>query len=232
MKKFFVMISLTFAINIMCFSQGTININLSTFEKYIENKNGSVQQISTSKSQKIEGTSKLFEDWQKGTVKMTNGDLITVDSLNFDIYSNNILFSYNGKEYYVSDNNKIEFFQFNNQKFINLRNPSYPNSFFQILSDGETIKLLKLYKCSIVEGTPGNGIIDATNDKFTIMSDYYIYTAEQGIMKFSPSKKRVLDIMSDYRKEVESFIKKNRIKFRREDDLVKLFNYLSSLNTL
>ena len=177
----------------------------------------------------IEGIPYLNENWTSGLVKMIGNDEIDVDSLNFDIYSNKLLFQSNGLTYSVSDNNNVEHFVIGNSKFVNLKNPDFKGLFFELLSNGSKIKLLKLYKCDIVKGKPSDGIIPAVNDKFRISKELYVLNIDNGIKKLSGSKSDILNLMNDKKSEIEKFVKGNKINIKKEKDLIELFNHYNSL---
>lgn len=177
----------------------------------------------------IDGSSHLNENWVRGVVKMIGKDELGVDSLNFDVYSNNLLFQNKGITYYVSDNNNIEYFMIGNSKFLNIRISEFKNSFFELLSDGSKIKLLKSYKCVIVKGKPSDGIIPAVNDKYKLTKEYFIFNKDSVIKEYSNSKNNLIKLLNDKKNEIEGFIKLNKINIKNEKGLIEVFNYYNSL---
>lgn len=177
----------------------------------------------------IEGSPNLNENWKSGLVKMIGSDEINIDSLNLDIYSNKLMFQSNGLTYSVSDNNNVEHFVIGNSIFVNLKNPDFKGLFFELLSNGSKIKLLKLYKCDIVKGNPSNGIIPAVNDKFRMSKELYVLHIDKGIRKLSGSKNDILNHMNDKKSEIEKFVKENKINIKKEKDLIELFNHYNTL---
>jgi len=47
--------------------------------------------------------------------------------------------------------------------------------------------------------------------------------------RFKPSKKDLLETFSDKSSEIDAFLKKEKLDFKSNDDLAKVFQYYSSL---
>lgn len=178
----------------------------------------------------IDGSSYLYDNWHSGSVKMIGVDELKVDSLNFDTYSNSLLFYTKGTTYCVSDKHKLEYFFIGDSKFLNLRSASYPESFFEILSDGNVIKLTQLHKCVIVEGKPTDGIDPGRNDRYKIISEYYIINKFGAVELFMNTKKDLLELMADKKIEMEKYIKDNKLNIKRKIDLVNIFSHYNTLS--
>ncbi|MGD9976748.1 MAG: hypothetical protein AB7S54_02320 [Bacteroidales bacterium] len=177
----------------------------------------------------IDGSTYLFHDWNSGKVKLLGKDEIFVDSLGFDVRLNNLMFSQKGVMYSVLNQSNVEYFIVNDRKFVNFRSKDFPASFYEILVDGENIKLLKFYKCIIVEGTNNNGIDPGRNDKYKIISDYYTVKDKTNPILLKNRKKIVINLMKDRKSEIETFIDTNKINIKDQNDLIRVFNYYNSL---
>ena len=60
-------------------------------------------------------------------------------------------------------------------------------------------------------------------------AEYYIDTGT-GLPKNFRSSRELSDILGRSSQEINSFVKKEKINFKKEKDLVKLFLYIDSLN--
>jgi len=58
--------------------------------------------------------------------------------------------------------------------------------------------------------------------------EYYIRTKD-GTTSFCNSKKDLLSTMSSAVSEIEDYLKKEKIRLNREDDLIKVVSYYDSL---
>lgn len=176
----------------------------------------------------IEGSSYLFQTWDKGLVKIKGADVLTIDSLNFDTYANSLIFLYKGQIYNVLNNGKIEYFILNGDKFLNLKTDK-GESFFEILTTGDRINLLKLYKCEVIVGKSSNGILPEIKDKFSIITEYYTIKKNDNIQRYKNSKKSLYNLLFDKNGEIRKYIKENNLKIKRQNDLIKIFDYYNML---
>ncbi len=192
-----------------------------------------VQMESKPADKQIDGNPYFNEDWKKGTVKFLNGDEFKVESFKYDVNLERLLFLKEDVVYYIPNKEDIEKFTIGTSNFIYSK---YDNinkqTFFEVLSESNEIKLLKRYKCVYVEGKKGDGIAPGTNDKYCINKSYYIKIANDPAIKYKLKKNEVLQLMSDKKELVEKYIKENKLKFKNENDLIKLFEFYFTLNNL
>lgn len=102
------------------------------------------------------------------------------------------------------------------------------NSYYQVLDSGKTM-LLK-HTLILESRNPINGFnSNATTTVLDQVNTYYVYSKEKGMSKISKSNDDVLKTLTDKRKEVDSYMASNSLKVKKEDDLVKVFQYYNSL---
>lgn len=104
-------------------------------------------------------------------------------------------------------------------------NGNAAKTFYQVLSDGETPLLKRSFK-KILENKPyGSATVVKT---FEEIHNYYL--VQQGKpLKIKKDKKAILELLSDYKSELEAFIKSNNLSFKSETDLIMLMTYYNSL---
>ncbi|MGE0078761.1 MAG: hypothetical protein AB7S48_12950 [Bacteroidales bacterium] len=220
MRNYLIIISLSLLVANFSFAQHFVDLN-KLGEGYFR--------IKSSSNKTIDGTSNLFEKWMNGSVKMIGVDEMNVDSLNFDTYSNNLLFQQKNVTYCVSDKHKLEYFTIGNSKFINLRSVNYPDTFFEVLSDGKVLKLVRLYKCIIVKGKESDGIDPGRNDKYKIVSDLFVIKEYGEVEPFKASRNDMFVLMQDKKADVEKYIKSNKLNLKRIENMANVFDYYNSL---
>ena len=98
-------------------------------------------------------------------------------------------------------------------------------TFYQVLSDGETALLKRLAK-RVAEVKPYGS---ATTIK-TIEEVQSYYIIKNGLpVKVKKDKKTMLAMLGDYNSELLAFIKENKLTLKAETDLVSVMNYYNSL---
>lgn len=64
---------------------------------------------------------------------------------------------------------------------------------------------------------------------FNQSNHYYIYNAATGITKVGKENDEVVNLLGNHKAELNTYIAKNNIKVRKEEDLVKLVKYYNTL---
>ena len=76
---------------------------------------------------------------------------------------------------------------------------------------------------------PKNGYVEAKPDRFTRLRDSFYYEKDGNIYLIKDSKSALRKIFSENIKEIEAYLKANKIKPSSEKDLIELFYYANSL---
>jgi hypothetical protein len=98
-------------------------------------------------------------------------------------------------------------------------------SYYGLLADGKIKLLVKNYK-TIFEIKPYNSA--TIENKFENNESYYLLK-DGAISRFKPNKKDLLILFKDKSSEIDAFLKKEKIDFKNNADLVKVFDYYGSL---
>jgi hypothetical protein len=151
--KFILILSVTFSIALAGFSQSLNNVAGSAF---VEGYDIKVRPFTGKANENIEGTPKLNENWATGEVRLSNNFLLKNVQLQFDLYENEVYFMKDNIVYTFADPVKEFTFSYgdgSDEKRVLFRK-GYPdfqnhndNTFYQVLSDGDKVQLLKfIYK--------------------------------------------------------------------------------------
>jgi hypothetical protein len=101
-------------------------------------------------------------------------------------------------------------------------------SFFKVLTKGEPMLLLKM-NIILKEAEKPGAYKEAVPASFQRMQDDFYLAAVQGEAEKFSGKKDLVELLKSYPGETEQFIKQNKTKFNRKDDLIKLMEYYYSL---
>lgn len=146
----------------------------------------------------------------------------------YDLYKERLMFLEKETPLYFSNPEDIDRFIVGPSEFINLKDGNN-NDFYEILVEGGDLILLKKYKCDIIEGKESTGITQATKDKFKITNNYYFKKGEAELAKVKVKEKDILNLLSDKKQEVKKYIMDNNLKLKKENDLVEIFKFYSTL---
>lgn len=101
--------------------------------------------------------------------------------------------------------------------------------FFLTLCDGH-IALIK--QVELRERRKVNNLMGDINKKpkFDKIDRYYYAIHEGLVQSFKPSKKTVLELFHENESELKAYIKSNKLRLKKEKDLIKAFAFANSLN--
>jgi len=182
------------------------------------------------KYENVTGTPYFLDFWSKGKVTTKSGKNYVDMPLKYDIMNDKLIFQGEGGNmmYFtepVSTFEILDIGQSTSYKFINglpITDGLNPSSFFQIIASGKLSLFKRVYK-KITESTSyGSATI---NKSFNIYNSYYILQKEN-LIKISLNKKSLIGLIPDKEKEITEYLKKEKIDFKQDSDLNKLFNYL------
>ena len=179
----------------------------------------------------------LFPEFTKGSVKLKNGS-VREAMMNYNLVSEKMVFEQNGKFLDMINTETIDTVYLQNKKFI----PS-DQIFVEVVLSGK-IPFFIQYKADIqLPGKPagygGTSQTSATEsittlhtqggtynlklpDDYTVKPYSVYWVLVNGKMGKFLNERQFLKIFSDKQAEIKQFIKVNKIKFEKRDDLIRL----------
>jgi hypothetical protein len=180
----------------------------------------------------IKGTPFLFDDWVSGMVTLGNGETFKNVPLKYNVFDEKLYFKNPKNDELLEFVQPVKSFKFNESIGAGVFSKGFPvidkfnsETFYNVLFDGKVKLLNKKYK-TVLEVRPYNS---ATTEKSFVDRNEYFMVKGTEIKRIKNSKKDFLDIFSDKSTQIDAFIKKEKINFKNNDDLIKVFNYYDSL---
>ena len=163
-----------------------------------------------------------------GNVVLNNGVKFQSVPLKYNSYNDELFFKNPKDESLLSFVVPVKSFELLGQIYLN----GFPaidnfteNSFYELIANSSVKLLMKNYK-TILENKPYNSA--SIEKKFEDNKIYYVFKAGK-MKRFKPSKKDFMEIFPDKSSEIDVFLKKEKVDFKNNADLVKVFEYYSSL---
>lgn len=188
-------------------------------------------QEANSKASNIAGSQYVDSNFITSQVKGYSG---ITPQIRYNAYKDEMEFVEGGKTYYVTKNDSLEIkLATKSYKYI-----EYPiekgeeKGFLIALTSGDKAKftLYKKEKVILVpEYDSGSGYRDPVPAHFKLDEDKF-YLGQSDKVVFMPKKeKEILALIPDKGVDIKKFIKDNKTSFKKEEDLVKLINFLNTL---
>lgn len=178
----------------------------------------------------IEGNPFIFEEYQSGRILMKTGKIYFQDKINYDAYKNDIIVIHKGNELFLNKGIIKGFELFVGADTLTFRKivQGGNNDFFvQVLVDAPISLLKKTEKTIVAPTNTGAYSTGKLNSEFETKQKYY-WLLKEGSLKEIKNKRDFLSQFSASDKELEVFMKKNKLDLKTEGDLLQIFSYLNS----
>ena len=184
--------------------------------------NGNNVSVNTNES-KITGSTFLTQNELKPIVIQTvDGKAGAYDQATFDVRTGKFVLSKDGTLYAVEDGliSKIEFLGYTFKKVNGV--------FHAMISEGD-VSLIKKYQLDIIPGS-----IDPMSkekispDRYQIKEIYFLLTKDEAPKEVKLKKKSILKkLTKDQENKAKKIAKKEKLSFKREKDLKRIFNNIN-----
>jgi hypothetical protein len=102
------------------------------------------------------------------------------------------------------------------------------DGFLQLLCDGE-FQLLKLTRAEIVKPSYNPSLEVGDRDAYIVKKETLYYSLPDKRISKVKGKSEILSLLGERKDLVKSFITSNRLGFKNEEDLIKIFSHYNSL---
>lgn len=215
------------------FSQ-TYNIQNNQSEAFIEIIDGVATMRYSQHEHLVRGSPYLYDEFLFGV--MTTVEAVRIEGLKYryDIYSDEMQFILKDDTASVTRPLTLRSIQIGQQRFVydifqtgeNMVSAGY----FEVIEEGKLTALMRrekeLDQDSYSENYGGGG---GTKDFYYKEKKTYYLKFNQDVALKITNKKRLLEVMPDYRNEIKSFMKSEKISLRKPKDIKQLVSYYNTL---
>lgn len=183
------------------------------------------------------GSKFLNENWTTGDVLQSNDKYFNGMNLKYNIYDDQLIFK-NQKDEILAFRFPIKEFHLyedlnDSTKAVRVYKNGFPdvdkfnkNSYYQVLTDGKAV-LLKKFFLNFVEGIPyGRSDVQKT----LIPNQSYYLLVNGKMIKVKKQKESFLSALPNQKTALDLYIKNEKIRFKSDEDLIKILNYYNTLN--
>lgn len=179
---------------------------------------------------KIEGSILLFDKPQKNARIFLDSLVFRLDSINYNIKKDEFYAPLQNDSIFVFDFEYVKKIQVAGREFKSYRDPhSYTKKIFEVLVEDKKASFYKKHTVRFVEASP-NPMVNRTKNKLKKNHSYYLSLEQNDLFPIHKSKSSLFRYLKkDKHPQLKAFISKNRLKLRKEEDIIKLLNYYNSL---
>jgi hypothetical protein len=198
------------------------------------NSTGLIDLKAYEKNTKIEGSPYVVDRFLPATVEGVNGTYLmrynaASDDIEYQKEENNIfVLNKSLKKYDVTFMaNKYKYSVYN---YIDAKGESVKGFLIELFSS--TLTLLKRERINYVpQNYPKNGYEDLVPAHYERVDDEFYLKEGDKISPFPKNKKQLFLLYPQYKDNIDSFLKSNKISFKKESDLIALVSFLSNLKS-
>jgi hypothetical protein len=178
------------------------------------------------------GTPYLNDTFEKGRIILTNGTSYTNLPLRYNIYQDVFEFEKEGQAYQIPKDRTFKEFLMGDTVFR--FSPYFVGStkvtgYLQVLADGPC-SLFKKYRTILSEAKAPEAFKDAEPATFKAQANkFFISFAENDLPQEFGNYKEFLRLLPEHVAEMTKYLKSNKLKLRRETEIIQTVEYYNSL---
>lgn len=176
-----------------------------------------------------DGTPYLFEQFTGSDIHLKGRDGYKNIPMNYNIYNDDFEFLMDSVSYALGNNEIINYIDVDGRTFYYMTytyNSALIKGYLELVADGP-YRFFKKHRIIYTEPQPTRGYVEAQPARFSSRSpDYFIETGNGRITYFGKLDD-LADLIPDESKNIKAYIKDNRLKARREEDIIKLAGYIN-----
>lgn len=180
----------------------------------------------------VEGQIFFNEDWVKGKVYFNTEYKVSDVPIKYLVKGGKMLIDHKGEVLAISNPQTMDSIVIDNHTFIYgklLYGNKVRDDFMELLGGKEKLQLLKYYTCRFIKGRDVSSYSAPDPDRYVLKKEYYIRKDNQVAELVKVNKKSIWQLLDDKKENVQAFIKKNKLKIGKENDLIQIFNYYNGL---
>lgn len=179
----------------------------------------------------IDGSVLLFDEMQKNTNIYLDSIRLVLDEVNYNIQKDEFFTTLDKDSVFVFDFDYINKVKISNRIFKRYTNSeNYSNGIYEVLFEGKQVSLLKKYRVQFVKSSP-NPMVNRPRNKIQHKKEFYIRRANGRMIPVRIGKSSILKTLGLKNDEkLKKIIKSEKLKLKREKDVVKLLQYLEAKN--
>ena len=213
-----------------------MTVTTQSMETYdIETIDGVSTMYYDSPAANINGSPYLQNEFEEGTMTVLNGTVIPGLRYRYDIYGDKMLFIVNGDTATINKPLALKSIEIGGKLFVYDVYVSGPDkvatSYFEVVEENESLTLMhrrqaKLDQDVYVSNYGGGG--GTKEFRMKTVDSYYLKQGKAAAREID-SRKDLLELFPDNQQQIREYMKQNRLKVNKEEDLSSIVQYCGSL---
>jgi hypothetical protein len=184
----------------------------------------------------------LFEEWTPGEIFLKGGKVESNGRIKYDLFLDQLVYmrptgeymtlmSYNIEKFVLAGARADDDYSFLNMNFKHFKLGSRVQpGFYEVILEDKTSLLAKRKKRLIAAGRTSTYTKPDSQFLFKRDDDYYVVKEDGSIYKVKFSSHFFLRLFSNRKSELKKFLKEEKIKIKKESDVVELISYYNTIS--
>jgi hypothetical protein len=168
----------------------------------------------------------MFPKWSNNGVIFVGKNKYGIGNINFNITTNSVDSRITQDKLFMFQSSSVDSISINNHLFKKVGTLLY-----EVLFERQNSMLLKKYDVSYKAGGVGRmGVVQGPGPT-SVVFKYVVVKPGKRMEDIELNKRSVLEIFENERDVLESYAKKERLSFRKEEDIIKMLRFLSTFSS-
>lgn len=202
---------------------------MSQSQTYVDN-NGSLNFLPVSESkQNIDGSPYINDAYLPATIEGYKGVTLPI---RYNAQKDEMEFLRENKKFHVAKSDSLEVKILNKlYKYLEYQTKTdKEQGFLVVVNEGKNYSLYRKEKIVLVQASSSSGAYAMDSNAYYRKTDDKFYLSVPGKIIFMPGKKKeLIALFPDKSAQIEEYVKKNKVSFDKENDLIGLVNFLNTL---
>jgi hypothetical protein len=200
-----------------------------------ENYGPSVDYLLNQNEKTTEGSPYLYGEWDNIAKVYFNGKAYIFNTFNYNVYAQQFEAKVSKDSVFAVNPSGVDKVVLKNRVFRRYLDPELEhNSYFEEIIKSKDFLLLRKYS-TIIKKAEVNPLTKTPKGLpvLKLEEDFYVLKGESSqLNKINFKKSSILDLIDkNFVKEVQSYVKENRLKYNNLEDVVRILEYYNSLGS-
>lgn len=168
----------------------------------------------------------MFPRWSNNGVLYVGREVYGIGNINFNITTNAIDSRIAKDKLFMFNSSDVDSISINNHLFKKVG-----NLFYEVLFEKENSMFLKKYDIKYEAGHEGRMGGVTGPSQTSVIFRYVVVDPERKMNRVELNKKSILEVFQNKKEVLESYAKKKNLSFRKEEDIVKMLEYISDYSS-
>lgn len=189
--------------------------------------NSNNEALMQKKYSKVEGSPYLFKDWHKGNLYDIKDNVTPHSAINFNGDTGKVEIQEDDKVIQLNENlyNRIEIMVDGKKQVLVNRVSPIDLTYYRAIYQSDLHQALERFESTLKEDEVGTYGASKTRSKFVNKTKFYLFKDGE-LHEVNRNKKKLVEFLKSAR--LKSYIKKNKLNIKKDEDLVKALAYYES----